>query len=168
MNAFGCTPLANINCIPSVPIPGSPNITENDTWRAARIGLAGETMLTDRLKISGEVAYLPWANFTGVDQHFFGNTDILASDNPESGRGQGVQLEGILSYYFTPTFSIGAGGRYWAMWTTNGQAIRDFDAFVFPPAPSAPQFFKAQVQQAGAFFQASYKFGVPAFFAAKY
>ena len=160
MKAFGCTPIANINCIPAVPTSGSPVITENDNWQAARIGLAGETMLTDRVKISGEVAYLPWAQFNGVDQHFFGNSGILASDNPESGRGQGVQLEALASYYITPEWSVGLGGRYWGMWTTNGQIVRDYSAGVIPPAPTTPpQFFKAQVEQAGVFVQASYKFG---------
>lgn len=158
MKAFGCRPIANINCIPELPTSGSPNITENDSWRAARIGLTGETMLTDWVKISGEVAYLPWVNFRGIDQHFFGNSGILASDNPESGRGQGVQLDALISYYLTPQWSIGVGGRYWSLWTTTGQANRDINRGV-PIPPTAPQFFRAQVEQVGMFVQANYSFG---------
>jgi opacity protein-like surface antigen len=157
MNAAGCAPLANINCIPPLPV-GSPVITENDTWRAWRIGLSGETMLSDRLKLSGEAAYLPYVIFAGVDQHFFGNSGIVASNNPESGTGRGVQLEAVVSYYVTPKLTVGVGGRYWGMWTTSGQVIRDLNNGV-PIPPTQPQFFKSVVEQGGAFVQASYSFG---------
>jgi hypothetical protein len=119
------------------------------------------------VKLSGEVAYLPWVKLNGVDQHFFGNTGILASNNPESGNGRGVQLEAFLSYYFTPQFSVGVGGRYWGLWTSSGQVIRDFDATGFP-TPSPPQFFKGVVEQAGVLVQASYRFGAPGAVVAKY
>jgi opacity protein-like surface antigen len=159
MNAFGCTPIVAINCTPSIPTSGSPGITENDKWSALRIGIAGETMLTENVKVSGEVAYLPWVNFTGVDDHFFGNVGMLADEFPESGSGRGVQLEALVSYYLTPQFSIGVGGRYWAMWTTNATFNCMFDATrTCGPTPTPPQFFKAVVEQAGVIVQASYKF----------
>jgi opacity protein-like surface antigen len=158
MKAFGCTPLANINCIPPVPATGAPGITEADRWRALRIGVAGEAMLADRLKLSGEVAYLPYATFEGIDQHFFGNSGFLASYNPETGNARGVQLEALLSYYLTPNFSVGVGGRYWGLWTTNGQITRTIDNG-FPIPTSSPQFFKGVAEQVGAFVQAAYCFG---------
>jgi hypothetical protein len=46
-----------------------------------------------------------YVSFTGVDQHFFGDNGILASNNPEAGTGRGVQLEALVSYYFTREFS---------------------------------------------------------------
>ena len=104
-------------------------------------------------------------NFNGLDTHW--QRDIQFPS--WSHGGQGVQLEGLLSYYVTPTFSIGVGGRYWGMWTTNGQ----FNCVADPAACGAittntpPQFYRAQVEQAGAFVQASYKFGVPASVAAR-
>jgi opacity protein-like surface antigen len=159
MSAFGCQPVANINCIPNVPATGSANITEDDTWQALRIGVSGEAVLTDRMKITGEVAYLPYVNFSGVDHHFFGNTGQIASVNPESSnRGAGVQLEALVSYYLTPQFSLGVGGRYWALWTTDGQVIRTIDNGL-PVSPLPPQFFKGAVEQAGVFVQATYSFG---------
>ena len=85
MNAFGCHPLANINCIPNVPTTGSAIISENDKWQAMRVGVSGETRLINRLRLSGDVAYLPVVNFSGVDTHFFGNTGQVASINPEFG-----------------------------------------------------------------------------------
>jgi len=158
MKAFGCTPLANINCNPPIPATDDPAITESDRWRALRIGLAGEAMAADRVKLSGEVAYLPDATFEGVDQHFFGNSGFLASNNPETGNARGVQLELLLSYYLTPNFSVGLGGRYWGMWTTNGQVVRNVDEGFQIPA-SSPQFFKGAAEQVGAFVQAAYCFG---------
>jgi len=156
MNAFGCTPLANINCIPAVSILGSPIITESDTWQGLRLGVAGEMMVTDRVKLSGDVAYLPYVTFSGVDNHFFGNTGILASINPENANsGQGVQLEAVASYYFTPELSFGLGGRYWAMWTTNGSDMRTF------PVVSLPANFRATFEQLGTFVQLAYRFGNP-------
>jgi opacity protein-like surface antigen len=158
MSAFGCTPLANVNCIPSIPAADSPVISEFDQWRALRIGVSGEVMLSDRLKLSGEVAYLPYATFDGLDQHFFGNTPFLASDNPESGKARGVQLEVLVSYYLTPQLSVGFGGRYWGMSTTSAQVTRDIDNG--GPIPSTPpQFFKGVVEQGGAFVQAAWCFG---------
>jgi hypothetical protein len=154
MDAFGCTAIAFINCTPNpVPTSGAPGITENDHWKAVRIGVSAETRLTERIKITGEAVYLPSVMFDGTDKHFIGNTGVLAKIIPASGQGKGVQLEALLSYYLTPQWSVGLGGRYWAMWTTDGQLN-----FTFPPPPTAPQFFQAQVEQLGAFVQTSYKF----------
>jgi opacity protein-like surface antigen len=157
MNAFGCAAIAFINCTPNpVPTYGSPVITENDKWEAVRIGVAAETMLTDRVEISGEAAYLPRVWFNGLDQHFVGNTGVLAEVFPASGNGSGVQVETLLSYYLTSQWSVGAGGRYWGMWTTpNGQWNCTFGC---GGTFAAPQFYKAQVEQLGAFVQTSYKF----------
>jgi opacity protein-like surface antigen len=158
MSGFGCQPLANINCIPNVPSAGSAIITENDKWQALRVGVGGEMMLINRLAISADVAYLPYVNFSGVDHHFFGNTGQIASVNPEtSSNGAGVQLEALISYYATSQFSVGVGGRFWSLWTTDGQAIRTVDNGV-PIAPTPPQTFKGTVEQAGVFLQAAYKF----------
>jgi Outer membrane protein beta-barrel domain/Omptin family len=158
MSAFGCVVVAFNNCTPNpVPTSGSPVITENDKWTAVRIGLAAEAMLTDRVKLSGDVAYLPWVWFNGTDQHFVGNTGALNDIFLASGKGNGVQIDALLSYYLTPQWSVGLGGRYWGMWTTpNGQ-------WTCTSAPCLPTFaqssyFKAQVEQLGAFVQTSYKF----------
>ena len=157
MNAFGCAPISFINCTPNpVPTSGSPVITETDKWDAVRIGIAAEAMLTERVKISLDAAYLPWVWFNGLDQHFIGNTGVLAEIFSASGKGSGVQLEALLSYYVTPQWSVGLGGRYWGMWTTTGQ----YNCTVGCPAEflTPTTNFKAQVEQIGAFVQTSYKF----------
>ncbi len=159
MSAFGCQPIANINCIPNVPSTGAAIITENDKWQALRVGVGGETILINRLALSADVAYLPYVNFSGVDDHYFGNTGQIASVNPEaSNQGVGVQLEALISYYVTPEFSLGVGGRYWSLWTTNGQVIRTVDDGL-PITATPPQIFKGAVEQVGVFLQAAYRFG---------
>jgi opacity protein-like surface antigen len=159
MSAFGCAPIAAINCTPPVPTAGAAGITEGDRWSALRLGIAAETMLTENVKLSGEVAYLPWVSLSGVDDHFFGNSGQLATEFPESGNARGVQLESLLSYYLTQQLSIGVGGRYWAMWTTSGTIGCTFDVTsTCGPPPIPAQFFKAVVEQAGVIVQASYRF----------
>jgi hypothetical protein len=114
-------------------------------------------MLTDRVKFSGDVACLPHAHFSCVDDHFVGNTGSLSEIFPESSNGgQGVQLEAVASYYFTPQLSVGLGGRYWAMWITDGSLVKTFS-----PSSALPQNFRATFEPLGAFVQLAYGFGSP-------
>ena len=161
----GCFQIANQNgpCVPPVQVtsPGS-MITHDSRWNSLRIGVNGEFMPFDRIKLGGEVAYLPYASYRGVDTHIFGGTGQIASINPQKGEGRGVQLEGLVSYLVTPTFSIGVGGRYWAMWTdTSAQSMRAIDCTapgVCASTNTPPQHLKASLEQAAVFVQASIKF----------
>lgn len=56
--------------------------------------------------------------------------------------------EVLLSYLVTESFSVGVGGRYWAMWTNNAS---NTDGTI----PWAP--YKANVERYGVFVQAAYK-----------
>jgi opacity protein-like surface antigen len=158
MNASGCVQIANpfSDCSAanpfSPPIPTSVlGITENDTWKALRIGMSGEVMVTDRVKVAADVAYLPYLNFNGLDTHWQRVPVLLFVES--SNGGQGVQLEGLLSYYLTSAFGVGVGGRYWAAWTTNGTYTADGANFT--------NNFRGAFQQAGIFLQGSYKFSMP-------
>jgi opacity protein-like surface antigen len=116
MTGLGCAQIANGNSDCVVPIPTSvAAITEDDTWRALRLGAAAEIPVARRLRFTGEAAYLPYVKFTGTDDHVL--RDLLS---PEEGHGVGVQLEGMLAYDVTEALSVGVGGRYWSMWTTSG------------------------------------------------
>jgi hypothetical protein len=162
MRAYGCVQTAGpLTCIPSIPNVGGAIITENDHWRSVRIGSGGEISLGP-VRLSAEAAYLPYVQFKGEDNHFFGNSGILAEIFPETGRGRGVQFEALATYDVTENFSVGMGGRYWAMWTTSGEVNCSFGARgLCPGAPTRPQNFKAATEQAGLLIQASYKFGMP-------
>jgi opacity protein-like surface antigen/outer membrane protease len=153
LNAGGCVQIANPNSdctgAPGVPIEPTSHtsIIEQDTWDSLRVGAAAETMLADRWKLSGDVAYVPYTKFTGTDQHL-DRVPLLIID--ESGHGTGVQAEAFLSYLVTNQLSVGVGGRYWALWTTSGTEVDN-------GAPVARND-TYRTDRVGVTFQASYKF----------
>jgi opacity protein-like surface antigen len=144
MKAYGCTQIAdpNSDCVPALP-SSTLAVTETDSWQALRLGMSGDFMLTDRLKLSADVAYLPYVSFAGLDDHLL--RSILF---PETGHGQGVQMESIVSYDLTKNWSVGVGGRYSAAWADHG-----YDSF---PGGSARAEYRTE--RYGAFLQASFKF----------
>ena len=147
---MGCVQIANqfSDCAPAIP-NSVVVITEDDKWRSLRIGINGEIMVADRLKLGADVAYLPHVEFNGTDNHVLRTLVIN-----ESGTGKGVQFEGILSCLITDQFSIGIGWRYWAMWATK-------DAIADPwGAPCPCQTQPAKAERYGTFLQADYKVGV--------
>lgn len=165
MFAHGCFQLANpnaTNCNPPVPATAPGGITQDTKWQGLRVGLGGEFMPHERIKIGAEVAYLPYVKFNGLDQHLFLGLGSLASSNPDTGEGRGVQLEGSISYMITRNFSVGVGGRYWAMWTnTSGEARRTLQCdgvSTCTPLNDPPAFMKGASEQASVFVQASLKF----------
>ena len=149
-SAFGCVQIANSNsdCVPSIP-SSSLLITENDRWNSLRIGLNGVVTLADRLTLTADAAYLPYAAFRGADNHLL-RGDVANTVSPETGAGKGVQLEAVLAYSPWKSFSIGAGGRYWAMWAT------DASTNIFS-TPCPCQALPVRTERYGAFIQASYK-----------
>jgi len=146
-SAYGCTQIANqlSDCAPPIPAGSNPGITEDDTWQSLRVGINGNIMITDRLNLGADVAYLPYVQFNGTDDHLARVPPFIS---PESGTGEGVQLESILSYMITDQFSVGVGGRYWAMWTT--KAINDF-------AGVEVQTEAAKTDRYGVFVQVDYR-----------
>lgn len=150
--ANGCMQTASPVGYCTTTIPNSTVvITEKDTWNAMRIGVNGVVSLTDRWQLTADMAYLPFIAFRGEDNHVIRREPITVS--PESGTGQGVQLEAVLAYKITPSFSVGAGGRYWAMWATGGDA--QTNAFGKPcPCQTLP----VRSERYGGFLQASYAF----------
>jgi opacity protein-like surface antigen/outer membrane protease len=150
-SAYGCAQIANpySDCIPSIPA-STLGITENDTWHSFRLGLNGEVKLMDRLTLTADAAYLPFVAFRGTDNHLL-RTDVANTVSTETGNGKGVQLEAILAYSFANSFSVGAGGRYWAMWAT--------DAYTNIFGTACPcQTLPSRTERYGGFVQASYKF----------
>jgi hypothetical protein len=103
-------------------------ITESNHWHALRVGLSGDFMLSDRLKLNVDAAYLPYVSFRGVDDHVLRDLRI-----DEIGRsGNGAQIESVLSYAVTDAWSVGLGGRYWTFKSNSANARFQF----LPAAPS--------------------------------
>jgi hypothetical protein len=155
MNSFGCVQLVLPGSVCDPPIPSNRNnITEEDTWQSVRVGIVAETAVWDRFWISGDVAYLPYAHFTGLDTHALRQPVTFF---PEKGIGHGVQAEVILSYFVTEKLTLGVGARYWSMWTTDASqtctgACGD-GATSLPPGP-----ITANTQRYGIFAQLGYRF----------
>src|SRR5262249_30805869 len=158
LNRFTCVQIANLDkgsCTAPGEAPTPPNVVrfqEIDKWHALRVGVAGEMMLADRVKLGGEVAYLPFVHFDGLDNHF---RKVIVQFPATSNGGHGVQAEALLSYYVTDRLSFGVGGRYWGLWTTDGQMR--FAEVGSPPGPA--RFFRGAFEQAGVFVQTAYLFG---------
>jgi hypothetical protein len=110
--------------------------------------------LTERWQVVADVAFLPYVQFNGQDFH--PQRPFIAD---QIGSGIGTQAELFLNYFVTPQFSVGAGGRYWAMWTTSGTNCRE------PPAGDCPaplQDQQVKVERYGLLLGATYSFGAPA------
>ena len=117
-------------------------LTDTDTWRALRLGAVVDTLLAPGLKLTGEVAYLPYVKDTAVNDHL-----LKHETSPEWGDGSGVQLETTLSYAVTHELSLGIGARYWSMWATGAT---DKSGLIIP------MHFAAE--QAALLLQGSYTF----------
>lgn len=151
INTYGCAQLAaSTVCSPSLPA-NLLMLTDDNHFNSLRVGLSSQLMLTDKLRLTADAAYLPWVTFGGLDDHLL--RQLLLSEASNS--GDGVMLEAMLDYYITPNWSVGAGGRYWAWNMNTGTATFEFLA---PPATSV-QTGRFNAERYGAFVQTSYHWG---------
>ncbi|MGY3440016.1 outer membrane beta-barrel protein [Bradyrhizobium sp. USDA 4473] len=154
-DSTGCAQIANpvFACLS----PGDDRIigSQNTQWNAPRVGLSAENMLTERWRLNADVAYLPWTDFKGRDNHLLRPTTTFIDQRGHGGGG--VQVEGVLSYFITNNFSVGVGGRYWAMWTQKDSEEK-CTGCGGPGNISGIQFSKFSMERWGTFFQASYRF----------
>jgi hypothetical protein len=113
VNASGCTQVATNPdiCVPALP-SGIPVIQETDTWNLLRVGVTGDVMVADRIRLSADAAYV-WAAQKETDNHYF-----TFGLDPSSGNGSGFQIDAIVSYALTDGFNVGLGGRWWHLDTT--------------------------------------------------
>jgi opacity protein-like surface antigen/outer membrane protease len=151
-NAYGCVQISNefSDCV--TPLSNTVlGITENDTWNSLRVGFNGDVVLLPGLRLNADAAFIPYTQFSGVDIHWQ-RTDVANQTSTETGRGMGVQLDAILTYYLTPAFSVGAGGRYWAMWTNDNAYTNIFGTAC--PCQTLP----VKTDRYGLLLQANYKF----------
>ena len=147
VDAYGCTQIANSapcavgSVLPTRAVgPGVLVVTENDTWHSFRAGGIVDIWFTPALKFTAEAAYARvWQK--ALDTHY-----LTFGSDPTTATGNGVQLEGILSYQLTPLFNVGIGARWWHFNTTGNEAMFN-------------QLIKYQTERYGVFVQGSLKFG---------
>jgi opacity protein-like surface antigen len=156
INTYSCTQLAGSNtCVPAAPFPANfLGISQDGHYNSLRVGLNSQFMLTDTLKFTADVAYLPWVDWSGEDDH---NARRLVLPETAS-RGDGVMLEGILGYNVTPNWNVGVGARYWAYNMRTGTSTFDF---LGTPPPFGVQDSHFSSERYGVFVQSSYKWGDP-------
>lgn len=155
VSAYGCTQTAaNPDiCVPAIP-PSVLAITEDAGWHSIRLGMAGDVLVFDRLRLGGDAAWVPYARMASTDTHWL-RQDIL-SPIAEPGTGSGFQLEAFAAYQFNEAFSVGAGARYWRMNAKGRIDLEQAENVEFPM--SQPGTFITE--RYGVFAQAAYKFGL--------
>jgi hypothetical protein len=158
VHAYDCTQTAGNTsiCYPGRVPTGTLVITNDAEWNALRLGMVGDIFFTPRLKLTTEAAYV-FADLDGGDTHHLrmGYDRRAASD--ESGDGNSVQLEAILSYDVSKMLNIGIGGRYWRATVDNGTMTHHY----YPTDDEAiPLDYRSE--RYGVFLQSSLKLGGPA------
>jgi hypothetical protein len=157
INAYGCIEFATnpLVCAPAIP-NSTLGITQDNAWHSLRLGVTGEVMLTPTVKLSGDAAWLPYTSLTGTDTHWLRLGVDFAGPTPETGEGNGVQLEAVLTYLVSSNLSVGMGARYWYMQVPNG--LDHFEQSAIPVGAFAPQVAKFETTRYGVFAQAAYQF----------
>ena len=92
-------------------------------WDALRIGMraAVPVSFVKGLSVSAEVAWVPYAHFN-VDNNHYLRRDLGPTPNAyHRGSARGVEAEVIVSYAFTERFKLGVGGRYWGLFSYDGE-----------------------------------------------
>ena len=151
INAFGCNQVAgDTTCIGSD--PNFQVFAEDERYDSLRVGLSAQFVLSDQLRFSADVAYLPWVKFRGQDDHNYRQLLIPEASN----NGDGVMLEAILGYDVTPHWSVGLGGRFWS-WNMH-DGVEYFDFLGLTP-PTTPQLGRFSSERYGLFVQSNYHWG---------
>jgi outer membrane protease len=154
-NAFGCTQTASNPDICPAGAVGSSNlgISDEGHWNSIRLGLAAQLTLPANLSLRAEAAWLPYMTFTGGNDHWLREPQDFTGTIPERGTGSnGFQAEAELNYALANNFSVGVGGRYWAM-NAKGHAL-----FQSVTSDGGAQVATFQTQRAQAFVQSAYHF----------
>jgi len=157
VNAYGCTQVAGnpFVCAPQIS-NATLVITEDARWAAVRVGLSGEVMLWNCLKLNGDVAWLPLTMLSSADSHWLRMQPELGNFDgaiPESGSSNnGVQVEGVISYLVSPDFNVGVGARYWRL-EANGNA--NFNIFGLEGGAQPVHFV---TERYGGFMQGAFRF----------
>jgi hypothetical protein len=156
INDFGCAQLAgDVSCSPPVQ-SGLIGVTEYDHFHSLRVGLSSQVMLSDRLRLTADAAYLPWVNYRGLDSHTAALELFPDADNA----GNGMMLEAALDYNVTANWSVGVGERYWAWNMSNNGTSEFIDLTGVSASNVEPSGFTAA--RYGMFIQSSYRWGGPA------
>jgi hypothetical protein len=112
-------------------------ISNKVTWRALRLGLTANVGLTERTRLTTDVAFVPYATVRNEDSHYLRTDpdDLGAAPNIViTGRGRGLQIEGELRHEIARRVDLSLGWRYWYLKATHGERTLPN----FPDFPALP------------------------------
>jgi hypothetical protein len=159
VNAYGCTQIATSPiCVPAIS-PSVLAITEDANWHLARVGIAADFKIMDRLTLTAEAAWVPHAQINSHDTHWLRTGTTIGSFSgpiPQRASGTGVQLEAVLAYQVWDCFNVGLGGRYWRFDAPRGSGDLEQTIIGWTSPMSQPMTFTSE--RYGMFVQGSYKF----------
>jgi hypothetical protein len=162
LNAMGCRQIATSTICDPAEASSVNVISQDSRWHSLRLGVAGRFDVTERFSVALDAAWVPYTWFDGEDTHWLrigSNSGDFTGPVPDSGRGNGYQLEAVMSYLVTDALSVGVGGRIWSM---KSDTTTHFDGHIVG-VDAQPQPSDWTTRRYGVFVQASYKFGSGAF-----
>ncbi len=132
-DAYGAS--FHVNGLGAPDFPNSVPVVTNDvTWRALRAGFTGTGPLSERTKITADLAFIPYAEAKLEDSHWLRTSEADLGSAPNihmRGRGHaGLQLDGEIRHAFGGGWQLGAGVRYWWLKANRGDNTQ---AGVFVP-----------------------------------
>jgi hypothetical protein len=98
-------------------------ITNKLTWKALRIGFAGQ-LIFGRARLAADLAVIPYAEYRNEDSHLLRQSpsDLgLAPNIIHTGDGYGVQLDAELGYEVYRRTVVALGWRYWYLESREGK-----------------------------------------------
>ncbi|MDQ2080320.1 omptin family outer membrane protease [Xanthobacteraceae bacterium Astr-EGSB] len=162
LNAMGCRQIATSTICDPAEASSVNVISQDSRWHSLRLGVAGRFDVTERLSVAVDAAWVPYTWFDGEDTHWLrigSNFRDFTGPVPDTGSGNGYQLEAVMSYLVTDALSVGVGGRIWSM---KSDCTTHFDGHIVG-VDAEPQPSDWATRRYGVFVQASYRFGSAAF-----
>lgn len=105
------------------PIPRGVKVISNKAiWRAVRLGLSANVGISERTRITADLAFVPYAMVRNEDSHYLRSDELGPTPNIViTGRGRGVQFEGELRHEIVRRWDLSLGWRYWYLKATHGE-----------------------------------------------
>jgi hypothetical protein len=99
-------------------------ISNKVIWRALRLGVTANVGLTERTRLTTDVAFVPYATVRNEDSHYLRTDADDLGPAPNiviTGRGRGLQIEGELRHEIVHRVDLSLGWRYWYFKATHGE-----------------------------------------------
>jgi hypothetical protein len=163
---FGCTQTGGgSDCPPGTVPANTPIIGDSEHWNALRVGLSGQYYFIPALRLSGEIAYLPYVSLSASDYHAqrqgvqydqAGNqVGTYAGSTPVSAFGMGVEAEAKLDYAVKDWWTVGLGARFLNL---DASGVFRADASGLPAQTYAAQAISYTTTRYGVFANTAVKF----------